>query len=120
VSAERAIVGSSPALEYRAVPGRSGQVAAQLLMLRPGPYILATRTAALGTGEAPYWSLTCGEAGGAELARLDQPKAAGSEAETALRVPQGCAAQWLTLRIRPSADASPQSGAIAWVRVSAP
>lgn len=115
---ERMMLGSSPALKYGAAPGRSGQVAAQLLMLPPGRYTLATRTAATGDGEPPYWTIACGQSGSAVLAQLDQPLAANAEARTSVTVPAGCVAQWLTLRIRPAQDSGAQSGAIAWVTIA--
>ena len=118
LTAERAVEGSSPVLRYGAVPAHSGQIAAQLLMLRPGRYELATRTAGQTTGEAPYWSVSCGEVGGGELVRLAQPVNAGDETNAIFTVPTSCGAQWLTLRVPPSGDASPPSGAIAWVQVS--
>lgn len=118
LTAERAIVGSSPALRYSAEPGRSGQVAAQLLMLHPGRYALATRTAAQAVGEQPYWTVACGQGGGAGLAHLDQPLTPNGAARTAFTIPQGCTAQWLTLRIRPAPDSNTQSGAIGWVAIS--
>lgn len=118
LTAERAIAASEVVLKYGAEPAHSGQVAAQLLMLRPGRYALATRTAANAVGATPYWSIACGEAGGSELARLEQPPVAAGEAQVAFSVPGSCQAQWLTLRIRPAADATQPSGAIAWVQVS--
>jgi hypothetical protein len=118
LTAERATIGSDAVLKYSAEPAHSGQVAAQLLVLRPGRYELATRTAGQATGEAPYWSVSCGEVGGGELARLPQPADAGAQATSDFTVPDSCKAQWLTLRIRPAADATKPSGAIAWVQVS--
>ena len=118
LGAERALDARSTELSYRAAPANSGQVAAQLLTLVPGRYALSTRTAESGTGGVPYWSVTCGESGGAELARLDQPMVASDQAEVAFTVPPGCSGQWLTLRVRPASDSSSQSGSIAWVRVN--
>ena len=115
LGAERSL---GPTLSYHAAAAQSGQVAAQLLGLVPGRYGLATRTAAFTTGEAPYWSIVCAQAGGTELVRLDQPVAVGREAAAGFMVPAGCPAQWLTLSVRPGADTS-QSGAIAWVAVNA-
>jgi hypothetical protein len=115
LTAERMQTGTASVLSYRAEPAHSGQIAAQLLTLQPGRYALATTTAADGSGEAPYWTITCGEPRGAQLVQLDQPLRAGGEAVSQFAVPAGCAAQWLTLRLRPSASATPQTGAIAWV-----
>jgi hypothetical protein len=117
MTAERAASGSSSVLSYSAEPANGGQVAAQLLGLRPGAYVLATRTAANGTGAAPYWSLSCDGAGG-EIARLDQPMTANARAETEFSIPLGCAAQWLTLAIRPAPDSQTQVGAIASISVA--
>ena len=114
LGAERSV---GPTLAYHAAAARSGQVAAQLLGLKPGRYVLATRTAAAAMGEAPYWSITCAEAGGAELVRLNQPTLAGDRAAGAFTVPAGCVAQWLTLSVRPGSD-SAQSGAISWIAVN--
>jgi hypothetical protein len=118
LTAERVLGGSSAVLRYGAEPGHSGQVAAQLLTLVPGRYALATRTAADASGEAPFWSVTCAEEGAAGIAQLDQPLDASATASASFEVPAGCAAQWLTLTLRPSAAATPQSGAIAWVSVT--
>lgn len=118
IGAEPSLNGSSTVLGYRAAPANSGQVAAQLLALRPGAYVLATRSAVTASGAAPYWSVTCAQAGGSEIARLDQPMAANAEARSGFTVPPGCTGQWLVLRLRPAGDSSPQSGAIASVLVS--
>jgi hypothetical protein len=118
LGAERTLSGSSAALSYRAAPANSGQVAAQLLTLAPGRYVLETLTASRGTGSAPYWSISCGKKAGAELVRLNQPMVAGSRAEAVFTVPAGCNGQWLTLTLR-SADISPQSGSIASIAVTA-
>lgn len=117
LTTERATSGTLPMLRYSAAPGRSGQIAAQLLMLVPGRYAIATTTAAQAQGAAPYWTLGCAGRSGVQLVQLVQPIGAGSKARTGFTVPANCTAQWLTLRIRPSSDATPQSGAIASVVV---
>lgn len=118
LGAERGLADGRSILTYRASTGRSGQVAAQLLMLPPGAYVLATTTALPATGESPYWSITCGEEGGAQIAKLDQPRKANGGAKASFAVPQGCEAQWLILRLRPAADSTAQSGAIASVSIA--
>ena len=118
LGAERILSGSSSMLGYRAAPANSGQVAAQLLTLVPGQYSLKVRTGLRGAGTPPYWSIFCADGTGGELARLEQPLAANGIAATTFAVPPGCSGQWLTLRIRPAADASEQSGAIASVSIS--
>ena len=118
LGAERILSGSSSMLGYRAAPANSGQVAAQLLTLVPGKYALNVRTGLRGTGTPPYWSVLCGDGSGGELARVEQPLAANGTAGTTFVVPAGCSAQWLTLRVRPAADAAEQSGAVASVSIS--
>jgi hypothetical protein len=118
IGAERTLSGSSTVLSYRAAPANSGQVAAQLLTLKSGRYVLSTTTAAAAVGGRPYWSVVCADAGGAQLARVDQPMAAHERTASEFTIPPGCSAQWLTLRLRPAADSSEQSGAIASVSVS--
>jgi hypothetical protein len=49
---------------------------------------------------------------------VDQPMAAHERTASEFTIPPGCSAQWLTLRLRPAADSSEQSGAIASVSVS--
>jgi hypothetical protein len=116
IGAERSLAASGPVLAYRATAPRSGQVAAQLLILPPGNYRLETRTAAAATGVAPLWTLTCGDSGPG-LAQLEQPLVAGAQAAAAFAVPQGCPAQWLVLRIRPSTETRVQAGEIDWVSI---
>jgi hypothetical protein len=69
---ERSLDGNGSALTFRASSTRSGQVAAQLLVLQPGHYTFATGTAAASVGEAPYWSITCGQEAGPLLAEPRQ------------------------------------------------
>lgn len=116
ISAQRALSGSSTILSYSAETANSGQVAAQLLVLTPGRYVLMTKTASNGTGASPYWSASCAVTG-TEIARLDQPLAANAIAKTTFAVPSGCGAQWLTLRIRPAPDSNTQAGSIASISV---
>jgi hypothetical protein len=108
-----------PVLSYRALPARTGQVAAQLLMLAPGRFRLAAATAQIDDPAAPpRWLLTCAERGGGQIASLDQPVRAGGAAAAAFAVPADCPAQWLTLRLRPSLATAGQSGAIASVAIA--
>ena len=118
IGAERALGGSGTVLTYGAAPANSGQVAAQLLNLEPGHYVLATKSAANARGAAPYWSVSCGEPGNRELAQMDQPMTLDGQAKVEFDVPASCSGQWLTLRLRPAADSSPQSGAINFVSIS--
>ena len=119
LEALRGLEQGRPALAYRAVAGRAGQVAAQLLFLPPGTYRLAARTAAAGDpGALPYWTLACAEQGGAGIATLDQPPHQDGSATADFRVPQGCSAQWLTFNLRPSDLPQGQSGAGAQIRIA--
>jgi hypothetical protein len=118
IGAERSIADGRPALGWRSEPGRGGQVAAQLLLLTPGNYRLATTAASPTPEDAPYWSLTCGEQGGAALARLDVPPVARAAATADFTVPVGCAGQWLTLTLRPGGTSGERSGAIALVAIT--
>jgi len=118
IGAERSIADGHPALGWRSEPGRGGQVAAQLLLLSPGNYRLATRAASATPDDAPYWSLTCGEQGGATPARLDVPSAAGAAAAVDVAIPAGCEGQWLTLTLRPGGTSGERAGALASVAIT--
>lgn len=116
--ASRARVGGRPVLAYQSLAAGSGPVAAQLLTLPPARYRLATRTAtpAANPEAAPFWTLTCGQAGGAQIVLLDQPGRSGETADARFVVPPECPAQWLVLHLRAS-EAGEQTGAIARVWV---
>ncbi len=117
--AARSHVDRRTILAWNSLPGGFGQVATQLLMLPPGHYRLSTRTTTASTDAeaAPYWSLTCGEEGGPQIALLDQPNRDGVWGIADFTVPDGCAAQWLALTLRQS-DMPNQAGAIAFILVS--
>jgi hypothetical protein len=118
IGAERSIADGHAALGWRSEPGRGGQVAAQLLLLPPGNYRLASMAASATPNDAPYWSLTCGEQGGATLARLDVPSASSAAAAVDVAVPVGCDGQWLTLTLRPGGTSGERAGAIASVAIT--
>jgi len=117
--AERNLVEGASSLAYQAPRVGDAQVATQLLLLGPGAYRVSTRTAAAGDegSAAPYWTLTCAQPGGAQIALLDQPPAAGATASADFDVVPGCPAQWLVLSVR-SSDAPSRAGAIAWVDIA--
>jgi hypothetical protein len=108
------MVGGRPALTYQALGGAGGVAAVQLLTLPPGDYRLSIRTAATDHAAIPFWTLTCGEAGGRQLLQLDQADRPGGEASGEATVPDGCFGQWLALHLR-RADAATQAGAVASV-----
>jgi len=118
IIAERGKSKGGPALLWRSLPGGFGQVATQVLLLPPGPYRFRTRTAepAVDSGANPYWTITCSEEGGAQLALVEQPRQAGTETRANFTVPNGCRAQVLALILRQS-DTPDQSGAIAQAAV---
>ncbi|MGE5720863.1 MAG: hypothetical protein ACM3YM_00250 [Sphingomonadales bacterium] len=106
-------------LSYQAVTLGGGEVASQLLMLPEGGYrFLAKAADAANDHEsAPYWTITCAEEGGAQIALFDQPTRRGALAAADFSVPPGCAAQWLALSLRPSELTEGQSGTIASVSI---
>lgn len=115
IEAVRGTVGGRPALTYQVLGGAGGVAATQLLTLPPGDYRLAVRTAA-GDPATPFWTLTCGEPGGPQIARFDQPAQVGAEGVADFTVPAGCAGQWLALHLRRPDEATP-SGAVSQVSV---
>jgi hypothetical protein len=116
LGATRATENGRPALAYHANPGESGQVAAQLLMLAPGSYLLASRSAVTQPNSRPLWTLSC--AGSAKLiATLELGDASRTAADTTFSVPQNCPAQWLVLNLRTALVA--QSGAVQNVTIEA-
>ncbi len=120
VGAQRVRVEGQTGLNLRASPSGSGPVATQLLTLAPGTYRLWTQTgvALADPAALPFWTLTCAQAGGGQIALLDQPAQARQAAAIAVTVPTDCPAQWLSLNLRPS-DGE-QSGEVARVAVSRP
>ena len=117
--AERTHAGSQTALEYQVSPGGGGQAATQLLTLAPGDYRLTVTTARPANDRVsqPFWTLTCGDEGGDQLALLDQPAIAGASAATDFTVTPDCTGQWLALTLR-SSDEPNLTGAVRSVAVS--
>lgn len=119
---------ANQALFLIAENGRSGEVARQLLILRPGRYRLR---AAIGnvprdTLSRPVISLLCARPPPQQqqsVARLRLPQAAAAGAiftSGAISVPAGCPAQWLTIEIGSGFDetqASPWMDAVSLSRV---
>jgi hypothetical protein len=116
LGATRSTEAGRAALAYHANPGESGQVAAQLLMLAPGSYLLASQSAVAPADRPPLWTLSC--AGSARLiATLELADDSPNAADTTFSVPQNCPAQWLVLNLRPALVA--QSGAVQNVTIEA-
>ena len=116
---ERTRAEGRTALEYQVTPGGGGQAATQLLTLAPGDYRLTVTTArpASDPVSQPFWTLTCGDEGGGQLALLDQPRVADASAAVDFTVPADCTGQWLALSLRSSDDPN-LTGAIREVVVS--
>jgi len=115
----RSLVGDRPVLAYQAFPGGDGQVAIQLLTLPEGRYRFSAvegEAAADATSPA-YWTITCGEENGPQLAIVDQPVKRGATASVDFAVPAGCTGQWLALTVRLSDAPQGQRGSIASVAV---
>jgi len=118
--AARDLIEGKPALLYGSTASGDGPVATQLLLLPPGRFRISVESAGATTDPAspPFWSLTCGERNGPQIALLDQPVQTGGLASIDFAVPAGCAAQWLALNLRPSERAGGQSGAVGRVSVT--
>lgn len=116
LGASRESDGGRAVLAFHANPAERGQLAAQLLTLAPGSYVLASRTGRLTAAEAPpLWTLSC--AAPAKLVVM-LPLAPGqrAEAEVAFSIPPDCPAQWLALTAQPALVM--QSGSIESVAVA--
>jgi hypothetical protein len=100
VSASLQRADSGGALDFAAPAGLGGAVAQQKQLLPPGRYRLSGRAAGLaGAGATDVnWVMTCSD--GRELGRVGVP-AAGSFTGP-VEIPADCAAQTLTLMLRPS------------------
>ena len=114
VVAEREVSAGQGSVAFRADDGVTGEVMRQLLVLSPGRYTIS----AAQTLEHPdrthlAWNVSC--AGGrAPLARLPVSSAASPFA-----IPtDGCAAQWLSLRLEDAGEGA-VTGRIAKVRLTA-
>lgn len=95
--------GDGGLVDFSAPPAVGGKVVQQMQLLPAGRYRLAGRAtglAALGS-DSPYWVATCQD--GRELERIEVPGTGNFTG--VLNVPSDCAAQTLTLLLRPS-DAS--------------
>lgn len=83
---------------------RGGEVARQLLLLKPGRYNLSS--AADGNapppGGAPYWQVSCARDGTVAGVVELKPTKGAHENVGAFTVPANCPAQWLSLAVRPT------------------
>ena len=115
MGARRDLERGSPVLSYHANSAEGGQVAAQVLLLGPGSYRLATRVGRADSGELqPLWVLAC--AGRSKpLATLSLPAQDQGVSSRLVSVPASCPAQWLVLIVRPALNT--QSGSVAGVEL---
>jgi len=116
IGASRETENGRPVLAYHANVAESGQVAAQVLMLKPGTYaldLLAGRSAP--TEVPPVWTLAC--AGETRILAMLAMPPGHAHAGVRFSVPPNCVAQWLVLTIRPAL--TPQSGSVENLTISA-
>ena len=123
--------GNNGALFLIAEQGRGGQVASQLLTLRPGRYRLRAHVGQVEGDlmSRPLLSLVCARPvvprGGAptrigEL-RFPLARASGVQVELRFEIPgRGCAAQWLALNVSSGVDAAAAMPWIDAIRIQGP
>ncbi len=115
MGARRDVERGTSVLSYHANSAEGGQVAAQVLLLRPGSYRLATRVVRADSGELqPLWVLAC--AGSSKpLATVQLPSRDGGATARVVSIPANCPAQWLVLIVRPALNT--QSGSVAGIEL---
>src|SRR5205085_4640892 len=92
-----------------------GQIAAQVLALRPGKYRLATRIARADAAQLqPWWLVSCT---GRTRPLILLPLSSSDRGITSgkFAIPGDCQTQWLVLVVRPALQQ--QAGSVAEVRV---
>jgi hypothetical protein len=92
-------------LAFSAISDVGGEVARQLMLLRPGSYEFASRYSVHGEDRLsqPYWRIVCVDAPDKPALQLDFTKSASSSQTGSFSIPAvGCRAQWLTLFLRAS------------------
>ena len=114
LGARRDIQRGIPVLDYHANSAEGGQVAAQVLMMSPGSYRLATRVGRAASALQPLWVLACAGAS-KPLATLELPARDLGVSARSVRIPADCPAQWLVLIVRPALNT--QSGSVARVEL---
>jgi hypothetical protein len=116
LGARRDIQRGSPVLDYHANSAEGGQVAAQVLMLSPGTYRLATRVGRAASADLqPMWVLAC-PGTSKPLATLELPARDLGVSARSVSIPADCPAQWLVLIVRPALNT--QSGSVARVELA--
>ncbi|MES2755175.1 MAG: hypothetical protein V4659_10960 [Pseudomonadota bacterium] len=99
----------------------SGEVARQLVVLRPGPYRIAVRghhMPSLAT-ESPFVAIGCAIDGAQNLVSLDLVATARPATEWSghFVVPARCGGQWLTINLRPQRSDQPTDTAIETIAI---
>jgi len=116
LGASREVRNGRPALAYHANTAEGGQVAAQLLTLPGGSYLLDTQAAPSKRSHArATWTLTCAGTG-RTIVMLTVDSAERAHSPARFSISAECPAQWLTLAIRPALV--PQSGWINTVTIA--
>lgn len=110
--AELVAAGSGPQERARTLrlysdTGTGGEVASQLMLLKPGMYALKiTAKSQTPEGDGPYASISCAGPEGTELSHLELTSNGGrdgiSQASFAVADSAKCPAQWLRIFVRPS------------------
>lgn len=116
IGASRDVEDGRSVLAYHANSAEGGQVAAQLLMLQQGRYVLETGASPAQRSDAPpLWVLSCA---GQErvIATIALVPDSNGRSASRFAVPAGCPAQWLSLAVRPAL--APQSGRVDHVRIA--
>jgi hypothetical protein len=115
MGARRDIEHGIPVLDYHANSAEGGQVAAQVLMMSPGTYRLATRVGRAASADLqPLWVLACAGAN-RPLATLALSASDLGVSAQSVTIPAHCPAQWLVLLVRPALNT--QSGSVARVEL---
>lgn len=99
--------GQARALRLYSDTGTGGEVASQLMLLKPGAYTLKiTADSRVPEGQGPYASISCTGSEGTELLHLELTNNAqhdgGAQASFAVADLAKCPAQWLRFFVRPS------------------
>jgi len=103
--------------DFFVAPSASGVMLQQMQMLPPGAYRLEGRSTNLPESERarPYWSLACSD--GRELSRIAIPASGSARFSGAIRIPQGCPWQMLSLVARSSGSVAGVGGQIEYAIV---
>jgi tetratricopeptide (TPR) repeat protein len=105
--------GEDHVLSIFSAPGEGGEVARQLLILKPGRYRISSIANGLTAKprDQARWLVTCAGRNGRDVGTVNLMGGSGGQASVAeFSVPDlGCAAQWLTLILKAPADAGIQA-----------